>query len=561
MSLLFFAYLAGMLTILSPCVLPVLPFVFARADAPFYRSGLPTLIGMALTFTLLAGLAVTGGAWLVAVNHYGRYVALCVLLLLGLMLLYPALGDRLLAPLMRWGGVLQQRADQRGGLLGAGLLGVALGFLWAPCAGPILGLILAGVALQGLNAYSLALLLSFALGAASSLVLALLAGKTLFTRLKKTLVFEHHFKRGLGLLVIIAVVILALGWDSRYLAKLTPINTADTEQTLLDKLQPATLTTTAENIAPELVGATGWLNSQPLSLQALRGKVVLLDFWTYSCINCLRTLPYLKAWQAQYQAAGFTVIGIHAPEFAFEKVPANVARAVKDLGITYPVALDNDFAIWNAYHNQYWPAHYLIDAQGRIRHTHFGEGGYQETEQHIRQLLQEAGRTTASTNQFEAGSGALAAASSERQNRSPETYLGYERSENFAATVQKDLPHNYHLPRQLDLHHWGLQGTWQIGAQSAQNSGSSGAIAYRFKGRDVHLVLANSSTQPLRFKVTLDGHAPGSAHGADIAADGNGIIDGQRLYQLIRLGDGSGKHLFRIEFLDAGAEAFAFTFG
>jgi cytochrome c biogenesis protein CcdA len=209
MSLLLLAYLAGILTILSPCVLPVLPFVFARADAPFYRSGLPTLIGMALTFTLLAGLAVTGGAWLVEINHYGRYVALFALLLLGLMLLFPAFGDRILAPLVRWGGVLQQRADRRGGMAGAALLGVALGFLWAPCAGPILGLILAGVALQGISPYSLALLLSFALGAVSSLALALLAGKTLFARLKQTLAFEHHLKRGLGLLVIVAVVILA----------------------------------------------------------------------------------------------------------------------------------------------------------------------------------------------------------------------------------------------------------------------------------------------------------------------------------------------------------------
>jgi thiol-disulfide isomerase/thioredoxin len=366
-------------------------------------------------------------------------------------------------------------------------------------------------------------------------------------------------------LVIVAVVILALGWDSRYLAKLTPINTASTEQAWLAKLQPATLTSATENIAPELSGATGWLNSQPLSLQALRGKVVLLDFWTYSCINCLRTLPYIKAWHEQYQVAGFTVIGIHAPEFAFEKIPANVARAVKELGITYPVALDNDFAIWNAYHNQYWPAHYLIDAQGRIRHTHFGEGGHKETEQQIRQLLQEAGRVTVTSTQnaLVAGSGALAAASSERQNRSPETYLGYARSENFAAkpALKKDQAQTYRMKNALALHHWGLQGRWQVAAQAAQLLHAPGVIAYRFHSRDVHLVLANSSAQPLRFKVTLDGHAPDSAHGADTAADGSGVIDGQRLYQLIRLPDSAGEHLFRIEFLDAGVEAFAFTFG
>ncbi len=558
------AYLGGLLTIFSPCVLPVLPFIFARSGQSFRTNGLPILTGMAATFTVLASLAAVGGAWLVAVNQYGRYAAMGLLLLLGLALIFPALSDRLMRPFVALGGRLQQRADAQSSFKGSFLLGVAVGFLWAPCAGPILGLVLAGAALQGANLYSALLLLVFAAGAATSLGLALLAGGRVFALMKRGLGAEEWLRRGLGVLVVFGVLVIALGWDTKFLSQFTFLSTAKTEQKLIAKLaQPAASKNTGS--APSLQGATQWLNSIPLELAALRGKVVLVDFWTYSCINCLRTLPYLKAWDEKYRAQGLVIIGVHAPEFAFEKDRHNVEQAVREFGIQYPVAMDNDFAIWNAYKNEYWPAHYLIDAQGRIREKHFGEGNYRETEQMIVALLKEAngGRLAAADGPVAVqGEGATAAASADK-NRSAETYLGYARLQNFASleAIHKDVAEQYTVPDGLQLNHWALNGSWLVSEQSVALKISGGSISYRFHGRDLHLVLGKKGDEPVRFKVTLDGVAPGAAHGVDIDAQGNGEIRGQRLYQLIRQNGDIGEHTFTIQIFGAGAEAFAFTFG
>ena len=560
------AYLGGVLTIFSPCVLPVLPFIFARSDQSFRRSGLPILIGMAATFTLLASLAAVGGAWLIALNQYGRYAAMVLLLLMGLALVFPAFSERLMRPFVAFGGRLQQRADQQSSIKGSLLLGVAVGFLWAPCAGPILGLVLAGAALNGANLHSALLLLVFAAGAATSLAVALLAGGRVFSLMKRGLGAEEWVRRGLGIAVLVGVVVIALGWDTRFLAQFNFLSTAGTEQKLIAQLaDPAGTSISADDrIAPPLAGATQWLNSPPLTSEMLRGKVVLVDFWTYSCINCLRTLPYLKAWNEKYRDQGLIIIGVHSPEFAFEKDPGNVEKAIRDLGITYPVAMDNQFAIWNAYKNQYWPAHYLIDANGKIRHQHFGEGAYQETELMIQTLLKEAHHGVLATNEGlvqVAGSGATAAAA--EIERSPETYLGYARQQNLASPemIRKDVAAQYSAPRALKTNQWAFSGKWQVSAESAAVQASGGMISFRFQGRDLHLVLGARDGKPVRFKVTLDGVAPAADHGADIDAQGDGVIREQRLYQLIRQTGKTAIHTFRIEFLDADAEAFAFTFG
>ncbi len=566
MLILVLAYIGGVLTIFSPCVLPVLPFIFARSDQSFRRSGLPILIGMAATFTLLASLATVAGAWLIALNQYGRYAAMLLLLLMGLALIFPALSERLMRPFVTFGGRLQQRADRQASVKGSLLLGVAVGFLWAPCAGPILGLVLAGAALSGANLYSAMLLLVFAAGAASSLAVALLAGGRVFSLMKRGLGAEEWIRRGLGVAVLAGVVAIALGWDTRFLAQFSFLSTADTEQRLIEKLaaKPKAESSANSRMAPPLIGATQWLNAPPLTSEMLRGKVVLIDFWTYSCINCLRTLPYLKAWDEKYRSQGLVIIGVHSPEFAFEKDQRNVEKAIRDLGIKYPVAMDNQFAIWNAYKNQYWPAKYLIDMQGQIRHQHFGEGKYQETEQMIQTLLKEANRgRLASGDELvrAAGSGATAAAAATA--RSPETYLGYARQENLASpeTIKQDIAALYSAPRALKLNQWALNGKWLMSAESSALKISGGAISYRFRGRDLHLVLGTHSGKPVRFKVTLDGAAPGADNGEDIDAQGNGVIREQRLYQLIRQDGKVGERTFRIEFLDADAEAFAFTFG
>jgi cytochrome c biogenesis protein CcdA len=557
------AYLGGLLTILSPCVLPVLPFVFARSDQPFHRSGLPILLGMVVTFTVLASFAAVGGAWLVAVNQYGRYAALLLLLLMGAALISPALSERLMRPFVTLGGRLQERAEQQSSLRGGLLLGVAIGFLWAPCAGPILGLVLAGAALNGANLYSALLLLTFAAGAATSLGLALLAGGRVFALMKRSLGAEEWLRRGLGVLVLLGVLVIALGWDTRFLSQFSIPTTASTEQKLIAQLhETPTAATTTE--LPALTGATQWLNSPPLDSADLRGKVVLVDFWTYSCINCLRTLPYIKAWNERYTAQGLVIIGVHAPEFAFEKEPDNVEQAVRELGVTYPVALDNQYAIWNAFSNQYWPAHYLYDANGKLREQHFGEGNYAETERMIQALLHEAHpevqMAEAAPVQITA-SGATAADSG--SDRSPETYVGYGRLLNLVSPepLQRDQTARYSTPRALLPDQWALGGDWQVNEESASVQVAGGSISYRFRGRDLHLVLGTPDGKPVRFRVTLDGHAPAADHGTDIDAEGNGVVREQRLYQLIRQSGSPGVHTFRIEFLDAGAQAFAFTFG
>jgi len=334
------------------------------------------------------------------------------------------------------------------------------------------------------------------------------------------------------------VVVIALGWDTRFLAQFSFLNTAKTEQALIAQLDTSSPAKAGIRSAPPLTGATQWLNSTPLTQESLRGKVVLVDFWTYSCINCLRTLPYLKAWDEKYRDSGLVIIGVHAPEFAFEKDQSNVENSVRELGIKYPVAMDNDFAIWNAYKNEYWPAHYLIDAQGNIRHQHFGEGAYAETEQMIQALLKEANSSKADVNSelvSVTGSGVSAAASAERAGRSPETYLGFAREEGWASRepLLMDESADYNTPRQLGKNQWALQGKWLVSEQSATLHSATGALSYRFFARDVHLVMGSHSGKPIRFKVTLDGKALNTNHGVDTDAFGYGKVNEQRLYQLV----------------------------
>lgn len=573
MTLFLLSYLGGVLTILSPCILPVLPFVFARSDQPFARSGLPLLAGMAITFAGIATIATLGGSWAIHANQYGRIAAMILLALFGLTLLLPAVADRLTRPLVALGSRLsnQVQTGERGGIGASVLLGGATGLLWAPCAGPILGLILTGAAIQGASTSTSLLLLAYALGAATSLAAALLIGGKLFAAMKRSLGAGEWIRRALGVLVLAGVAAIALGLDTGLLTQLSTASTNSIEQSLLQKVGLARKTTSTavagsdlpvEGNLPELTGATLWLNSPPLTREQLRGKVVLVDFWTYSCINCLRALPYVKAWAEKYKSHGLVVIGVHAPEFAFEKDPANVRRAVSDLGVTYPVALDNSLTIWQAFNNQYWPAHYFIDAEGRIRHHHFGEGEYDRSESVIRQLLAEAGRKNLPGGVVDPrAQGAQAAAATTAQT-SPETYLGYGRGANFASgNVHTDESTAYETAFPLRPNQWGLTGRWTVGEQMSKLDQAGGKITFRFHARDVHLVLApGTGGKPVRFKVMLDGQPPRDGHGVDSAADGSGTVTQERLYQLIRL-RAPGDHTFTIEFADPGVQAFAFTFG
>ncbi|MCA8204348.1 cytochrome c biogenesis protein DipZ [Burkholderia sp. AU33545] len=626
MLLIVLAYLGGVLTILSPCILPVLPFVFARADQPFVRTGLPLLAGMALTFAVVATLAAVGGGWVAQANQAGRWVAIVLLGVFGLTLLMPRLAEHLTRPLVAAGNRLTglaQRDGRPAGPLSSLLLGVATGLLWAPCAGPILGLVLTGAALRGASVGTTLLLVAYAAGAATSLGVALVIGGKVFAAMKRSLGAGEWIKRGIGAALLAGVGAIALGLDTGALAQLSTVTTGGLETKLVDRLggrsngAPAAMDATGspangsadhtangsggammaatadavqsggammraaeiapapqapaalpvEGTLPSLDGAVQWLNSPPLTAAGLRGKVVLVDFWTYSCINCLRTLPYTTAWARKYAPYGLVVIGVHAPEFAFERDIGNVKKAVHDLGIDFPVAIDNHYTIWRAFSNEYWPAHYFVDAQGRVRRHHFGEGEYAQSERAIQSLLAEAGHPEALNVPLGLAGvpakGALAAADS-ADVRSPETYVGYARADDFTSPggVVRDAAHRYDAPAHPDLNDWGLAGTWQVGAERASLAAPSGRIVYRFHARDLHLVLGpGANGKPVRFRVTLDGAAPGAAHGTDVDAQGYGTVTGQRLYQLVRQPGAIADRTFAIEFLDPGVDAYAFTFG
>ncbi|WP_038366367.1 cytochrome c biogenesis protein DipZ [Bosea sp. UNC402CLCol] len=587
MTLFVASYLAGVLTILSPCILPILPFVFSRSDPPFRRSALPMLLAMALTFAAVASLAAIGGSWVVQANEAGRYMALLLLGVFGVTLISTRAAEFFHRPLVALGQRLSGGNTAGPRSIGGSLLGVATGLLWAPCAGPILGLVLTGAALHGANAGTVLLLAAYGAGAATSLALAVLVGGEVLAAMKRALGLGERVRRGVGVAVLGSVLAIGFGFDTGLLTRLSFAATTGIEQSLLDGLghDRAAALRVAENgassgsgmpaqpyrsrlpdlgAAPGFDGAVSWLNTAPLKAQELRGKVVLVNFWTYSCINCIRTLPYVRAWAEEYRDHGLVVVGVHTPEFAFEKKVENIRQAAARFGINYPIAVDNDFRIWRAFRNSYWPAIYLVDAQGRIRHTQFGEGGEALSDRAIQDLLAEAAGHRKAASNFVTPQASGAQAAPDLANiRSGEAYLGFSKASGFASPegITSDRPQDYSVGK-LSLNQWGLDGNWTVGAESARLSRAGGAIALRFSARDLHLVLGSGPAgKSIRFQVTVDGAPPAADHGADIDAAGNGTLSETRLYQLVRQAGEVRERVFEIRFLDAGAEAYAFTFG
>jgi cytochrome c biogenesis protein CcdA/thiol-disulfide isomerase/thioredoxin len=412
MTMLLLAFLGGVLTILSPCILPVVPLVFARTGRGFARETGPMLLGLAAAFTAAAMIARATAHWLLVANEIGRDIALAMLAIVGLSLLSVRMAEWLTRPITRAGA----------SLLGTGsatspgrnvVLGMAIGLLWAPCAGPILGLLIAASATADAP-HSAALFLTFAIGAAVSLAVVNALGARLLARFKRAGAADVVVRRVLGVATLITVVALTFGWDRALFANGGLVRTASAEELLVSRLAPQAAARPAPGgesldafaadetartasialpqadgqLAP-FEGGTEWINSTALTPELLRGKVVLVDFWTFECYNCLNALPHVKELYAKYKDRGFVVVGVHTPEFARERVPGNVRREVAKLGITYPVVIDNDNRIWNAYHNQYWPAAYFADATGKMRFYHFGEGRYEEQDKVVAKLLAE----------------------------------------------------------------------------------------------------------------------------------------------------------------------------
>ena len=534
-------FLAGVITAVSPCVLPVLPILLAGGASGGPRRPYAVIAGLVasfVTFTLAA-------AWLLDLlglpHDLLRNLAIALLFLVAATLLVPALGRLLERP---FAALTRRRFGDAGGGF---VLGLSLGLVFVPCAGPVLAYITVAAASRDVDAKAILLTVAYAAGAAVPMLLVALGGQRVARRFRAA-----WLRPVLGVVVAAAAIAIVFDLDVRaqtalgdYTASLQGFERTDFAKRQLARGSgvSAAAASSGEGLpdfgaAPELRGIDAWLNTPDggaLTLERLRGKVVLVDFWTYSCINCLRTLPHLKAWDAAYRDDGLAIVGVHSPEFAFEHVLANVRRAVRRLGVRYPVALDNDFETWNAYSNQYWPAKYLIDRRGNVRYAHFGEGAYDRTERLIRRLL--------AAPVADAPVEARIADQTPTGEITAETYLGYRRIDRYAGSVTRDRNTRYRFPADLAPHQLGYDGWWRIEDERSVASRNA-RLRLRFLARDVFLVLGGRG----RVEVVVDGMRVRTVR-----------VDGHRLYTLV---DGTRIREALLELrVDAGVEAYAFTFG
>ncbi len=540
------SFLEGLALIASPCILPVLPLVLGASVEGGRRRPFGIIIGFVLAFTAFALLS-RKLVMLLGINLDAiKYGSLVCLALFGLVLLSEKLSSRFSALTQRLAGAGSAlSAEAKDGFCSGLLIGALIGLVWTPCAGPILAAVLVQVIRQESDLKAFFLVASFALGAGVPMLAIALTGRKIMSGLTFFTTHAEAVRKGFGIIILMAVAFIASGIDPQALFNGRDASgQASAQESGLHDALPNPYP------APEFTGIEAWLNSQPLTMQGLKGKVVLVDFWTYSCINCVRTLPYVTKWDRTYRDKGLVIVGIHAPEFEFEKNKANVEAAIAAHGIEYPVALDNRLDTWTAFKNRYWPAHYLIDRQGRVVYAHFGEGNYAETENNIRYLL------GLSVQVAEAPE---AAATS--RDQSPETYLGYARAENFASPepVIRDAAQTYSAPKFIPADHWALQGSWKIGAEHITALKAGDSILYNFTAGKVFLVLGTQDGAPVKATISLNGEPVGQMAGKD-APEGTVTIGNHTLYELVR--QPSVKNgLLEITALSPGLEAYAFTFG
>ncbi|ORC36981.1 hypothetical protein B4O97_04980 [Marispirochaeta aestuarii] len=569
MVLAFFAFLSGIVTILSPCILPVLPIVLSGSIGGKSRP-LGVVAGFVISFSLFTLLLSSLVQALKVPPDALRIVAVIVILSFGAVLVVPQLQQRFERLVSRAGSRKQGR--QHSGFGGGLMVGGSLGLLWTPCVGPIMASVISLAVSQQVDGGSVVIVLAYSAGTAVPMFGVMLGGRRLLNRVPKLVANTGRIQRIFGIVMIVAGISIAMGADRRfqtmvldvfpdYGSGLTFFEDAAFIRRELDsrsgnrngntETEGASKPLSLENRpekgilenfgnAPEIVTQGEWFNSRPLKMEDLRGKVVLVDFWTYSCVNCVRTMPYLRAWYEAYADQGFEIIGVHSPEFAFERDPENVARAMKDLSIRWPVVLDNDFRQWRAYNNRYWPAHFFIDAEGVIRYFHFGEGEYENSEKVIRSLLAEAGKTPEKTAEASAWEGL--------HSRTAETYLGYRRAEGFLseALLKRNEPMGYSIDRVPENGEWALEGEWLIRADSIQISGQ-GAIELGFYSKEIYVVI-EPLTRGGRVRVSVD-------------ADEKTVIEPAEsgLYRLAGF-DEAEERLLRLE-ADGDFRFYAFTFG
>ncbi len=541
------AFLEGLALIVSPCILPVLPLVLAASVEGGRRRPYGIIIGFVLAFSLFAlvsrKIVLALGIDLDVIKN----VSLVLLALFGLVLLSSKLSEKFSAATQGAANYGNDLASKGGdGLLSGVMIGALIGLVWTPCAGPILAAVLVQVIRQQSDLAGNLIIVAFALGAGVPMFIIAMTGRKIMKKLGFLTRHAEAVRRGFGVLILLSVAYIASGVDAQSLltSSRTEAQLPAGELVLQNGLsQPYA--------APEFAGIEAWINSNPLTMQSLKGKVVLIDFWTYSCINCVRTLPYITEWDRKYRDQGLVIVGVHAPEFEFEKKLDNVKAALAQHGIRYPVALDNQLATWGNFANRYWPAHYLIDKEGKVVYTHFGEGEYGVTENNIRYLL--GLKSSAATVESQAPAFL--------PGQTPETYLGYERAENFAGKepLAHDAESAFRFPDSLDGNQWALSGKWKVAAEKIVAGEQGAALRLNFTARKVFLVLGTASGQPLHVAIRLNGVAAGAAAGKD--ASGSVVtVERNTLYQLIdqkTLKDG----LLEIKADAPGLEAYAFTFG
>lgn len=557
MLLLVFAFLAGIATVLSPCILPVLPAILSASASGGKGRPLGVILGLIASFVFFT-LALTTLVQALGLSaNVLRYIAIAVIGLFGLILFIPALGDRfamLTSSVANFGTNLQTRSKSAGSGFASGLIiGAALGLVWTPCAGPILAAITTLVATQQVTFQIFLLTCAYSLGAALPLFAIAYTSQRVLS-ISSISKYSERIRQVFGALMLLTAVALFFNWDVAYqqsIIKYIPEVQLENNEKLQKELQQVRGTSPfgVNAPAPPLEGITAWINSTPLTFEQLKGKVVLIDFWTYSCINCIRTFPYLRDWYEAYKDKGLVIIGVHTPEFEFEKDENNVKMAVKRFQIAYPVAMDNHYKIWEAFHNSYWPAHYLIDQQGIVRDIHYGEGAYLETENAIRSLL----------NLPPLAKERVAAPENMRGAMTPETYLGYKRGESYENTIVQNKPTLYQYTKELGKDQVALKGEWTVEEESILSDSDDATLSLNFEANRVYLVLAGHSDKPIH--VDLDGQPlPTEFHTVDMNAEGEIVVKEARKYDIVDLKGKGGRHLVTLH-VPKGVKAFAFTFG
>ncbi len=543
------SFLEGLALIASPCILPILPIILAGSFSGSRKRPFGIIIGFIAFFTLFTFFSRKFFQYSGIDLNLIRHISYGILILLAIIMLSTYLTEkfnRLTQRLLNTGSNLKIANNSEGGLFSGLLFGGLVAIIWTPCAGPILAAVIVQTVIQQTNYISFLTLLAFSLGVAVPMFLIVIFGRSLMNKLSFFKTHATLFRKALGVIILLSVAyVISLEFSVAPVSASVAIQkqaVATTSNTLVNGL-------TNPYPAPPIEGIETWINSPPLQISQLKGKVVLIDFWAYSCINCIRTLPYLKSWYAKYHDKGLVIIGVHSPEFDFEKEASNVKNAVKQRGILYPVALDNQFVTWRNFNNSYWPAHYLINKNGVLVYTHFGEGDYDVTENNIRFLLGLGEDTSIKSKE--------AATFSEI---TPETYFGYDRAEHFSSpeTLVPEKINTYSFPKKFKINDWALEGKWVIMPDKIVSAGNKASISIHFQARHVYVV-AGTSGKPISVNITLNGKPLTAYHGKDVLKSSL-RVEKHTLYELIDLPSVKDGNL-TITAPTSGLELYTFTFG